>query len=280
MLKNQRFGVEIEMTGLTREQVANIIGQYFNTNVQYVGQVYQAYQVKDNQGRNWKTMYDGSINTEGRTDAYRCELVTPPLKYEDIETLQEIVRLIRQSGGKVNSSCGIHVHVDGANHTADSLKNLLDIIRHKQKILEQVLNIPNFRKSYCQNISEEFYNRARKNKKTLEQIESGWYNGNHTEKTKHYHKSRYHNLNLHSFFYRGTVEFRMFNSTLHAGKVKAYIQLCLAISARAIEAPVGHLAFKPQESSTKQQQVNWLKTLGLKGKEFETARLHLSANLE
>lgn len=41
--------------------------------------------------------------------------------------------------------------------------------------------------------------------------------------------SRYHGLNLHSVFSKGTIEFRMFNSTLHAGEVKSYIQLCLLI---------------------------------------------------
>ena len=35
-------------------------------------------------------------------------------------------------------------------------------------------------------------------------------------------------------FYRGTVEFRCFNSTLHAGKAAAYVNLCLAIFAQAI----------------------------------------------
>lgn len=31
----------------------------------------------------------------------------------------------------------------------------------------------------------------------------------------------------------GTVEFRLFNGTTHAGEVKAHIQLCLAIAAKA-----------------------------------------------
>ena len=41
-------------------------------------------------------------------------------------------------------------------------------------------------------------------------------------------------LNLHSVFSKGTIEFRLFNSTLHAGEVKSYIQLCLAISHQAL----------------------------------------------
>ena len=34
---------------------------------------------------------------------------------------------------------------------------------------------------------------------------------------EHYNWTRYYALNLHSVFYRGTVEWRCFNSTLHAG---------------------------------------------------------------
>ena len=59
-------------------------------------------------------------------------------------------------------------------------------------------------------------------------------------------------LNLHSVFYHGTVEWRLFNSTLHAGEVKANIILAMAISAQGInqkytqfrKTPIGdNLAF-------------------------------------
>jgi hypothetical protein len=46
--------------------------------------------------------------------------------------------------------------------------------------------------------------------------------------------SRYHALNLHATFSKGTVEFRLFNGILHAGEVKAYVHLALAISAQTI----------------------------------------------
>ena len=32
-------------------------------------------------------------------------------------------------------------------------------------------------------------------------------------------------------FSKGTIEFRLFNSTLHAGEIKSYIQLCMKINA-------------------------------------------------
>ena len=65
----------------------------------------------------------------------------------------------------------------------------------------------------------------------------------------------------------------------HAGKIKAYIQLCLAISNQA----------KTQKSASRKKTVTtnekftfrtWLIHLGLNGDEFKTARLHLLANLD
>ena len=44
-------------------------------------------------------------------------------------------------------------------------------------------------------------------------VEEIWYNGR-SRRGQHYDQSRYHCLNLHSVFQKGTVEFRLFNGTL------------------------------------------------------------------
>jgi len=77
----------------------------------------------------------------------------------------------------------------------------------------------------------------------------------------------------------GTIEVRYFNSTLHAGKVRAYIQLCLALSAKALNArSASHR--KIQTDNPKFNFRVWLvSTLGMKGDEFKTARYHLTRYL-
>lgn len=85
-------------------------------------------------------------------------------------------------------------------------------------------------------------------------------------------------LNLHSVFQKGTVEFRLFNGTLHAGKIKAYIQFCLAIGAQALNQSCASRR-KTQTSNEKYTFRTWLLRLGLNGEEFATARQHLLANL-
>ena len=113
---------------------------------------------------------------------------------------------------------------------------------------------------------------------TLDGLKRIWYNGSDGSR-EHYHHSRYHYLNLHSVFQKGTVEFRAFNGDLHAGKIKAYVQFCLAMTAQALN--------QRSASPTKTQSTNekytfrvWLLRLGMIGDEFKTARKHLLDHLE
>ena len=48
----------------------------------------------------------------------------------------------------------------------------------------------------------------------LEEVERIWYEGE-SRREKHYDKSRYHCLNLHSVLQKGTVEFRLLNGAVH-----------------------------------------------------------------
>ena len=78
------------------------------------------------------------------------------------------------------------------------------------------------------------------------------------------------------------VEFRLFNGTTHAGRIKAYVQFCLAMSAWAINCDHDNLHFKSVAGYTQQQKHDLMlrvltKRLGMRGPEFKTARLHLTS---
>lgn len=292
-IKDQCFGVEIEMTGLTRERAAQALSEYFGTDYDYTGGTYETYTVHDQQGRTWKLMRDGSIDVERRgQNLYRgtpdrelqVEFVTPKLTYEDMPQFQECIRRLRKAGGKVNSSCGLHVHVDGANHNQLSLKNLLSIMYSKEDILFKALQVNQNRVlQYCQKVRVPMLEQVRNQldsseTRDLSQLESIWYgggNGSH----QHYHWTRYYALNLHSMFYRGTVEFRMFNSTLHAGRAKAYVDLCLAMSAQSINQRCSVMRKTISDNELFTFRV-WLVRMGLNGPEFKNTRDHLLANLD
>ena len=123
--REQKFGIEIELTGLTRQKAAEVIAKYLGSSCQYDGGYYEEYSVYDNQGRKWKVMYDSSIVAKKKDethagDEYKVEFVSPICEYADIPTIQEIVRQLRHAGAIAGEKCGIHVHVNAATHNARS----------------------------------------------------------------------------------------------------------------------------------------------------------------
>ena len=295
LIRAQRFGVEVEFTGISRAEAVKALAEVLESTqiTNPARDCYHTQKVTGKDGRKWIIMRDSSIGAEishGSTrgwnpDNYKVEFVTPICTYKDLDTIQQIIRKFREKGGKTNASCGIHVHVDGANHTALSLRRLCNFMVARQDIIFEALDVQGRRDHWCRPISSELL-AALKSVRDLsrDQMEQLWYGPandgytggiNHT----HYNPTRYHAVNLHAFFSKGTVEFRLFNSTLHAGKVKAYIQFCLAMSAWAIESKENP-NFRKKENLTPAQKVVLMRhilthRLGLTGEEFQTGRQHL-----
>ena len=287
-MRTQRFGIEIEMTGITRKKAAEVIAGYFGTESFYLGTYYKTYGAKDLQGRTWKATYDSSIiaqkKSRGRTvqaaDEYKCEIVSPILTYGDMADLQEVVRRLRHSGAFVNSQCGIHIHVDASRYTPQTLRNLVNIIASKEDILYKALRIDPARMRWCKKTNERLIEAInRKKPQTMEALKDIWYAGSTRGRDEHYNDTRYHGLNLHSTFTKGTVEFRLFNSTTHAGEIKAYIQFCLAVSHQALTQKKAS-ARKTVTDNEKYAFRCWMLRLGLSGDEFKTCRLHFLKHLE
>ncbi len=276
------------MTGLTRLQAAQVAAQFLPGRTKHMGDFYDTFAAVDASGRIWKFSKDSSIRCEkkvqGRKETaekdHAVELVTPICTYQDIETLQELLRRLRKAGAFVNSSCGVHIHVDAAPFTAQKLQNLVNIVAAKEDMVYRALQVDARREMhYCQKIDPRFLAEINSKKpQTMEQLKDIWYNGEDGSH-EHYHDSRYHCLNLHSVFQKGTIEFRAFNGEIHAGKIKAYIQFCLAITAQAYNQRYAS-PLRTVSDNEKYTFRVWLLRLGLIGPEFKTARLHLLKHLE
>ena len=228
---------------------------------------------------------DASIHPAARdgrsaSTLYKVEVVSPICHYEDIETIQELVRKLRHAGACVNRSCGIHIHVDAAPHSVKTLRNLVNIMVSKEDLLYKALAVDVAREDhYCQKTDLSFLEELnRKKPKSIEIFEEMWYHGD-SRSYDHYDETRYHALNLHSVFSKGTIEFRLFNGTMHAGKVKTYIQLSLAISHQAL-VQKGASHSRTKSTNEKYTFRTWLLRLGMIGEEFQTARKFLLENLE
>ena len=272
------------MTGITRNAAAKIIAKHFGTEASHVGGSYDAYTVGDGSGRRWKVVSDGSIRCQARGERtasrlYSVEVVSPICKYDDIETVQALIRELRKGGAKVNDSCGIHIHVDASRHDPKTLRNIVNIMASKEDLLYKTLKVNISREYYCKKADLRFLDEVNTQRpKTMEHIERLWYNGE-SGRHQHYDSTRYHALNLHSVFSKGTVEFRMFNSTLHAGEVKSYIQLCMAISHQGLTQKSASRS-RTHSDNEKYTFRCFLLRLGFIGDEFKYERKVLLRNLE
>ena len=284
-LRNQTFGVEVETVGMKREQAAKLVAAMFGTTAYYAGGGYDTWECKDMEGRVWKFMSDGSLNTVNGA-VKGCEVVTPVLTYKDLETLQQVVRLLRVVGAKADGSCGIHVHVGADKHTPQSMTNLMKMFIGKEDTIYKGLKISRERtRRFTKKVDSELVQRLANGERpgTFEAWKRLWYSA-HGEMTSaannHYDYSRYHGLNYHAFFNKGkTVEFRLFNGSMHAGKIKAYVQFCLALSAKAINSRTVSME-KVDSVDEKHMYGCWLLRLGLVGDEFATCREHVMAGLQ
>ena len=281
------------MNHITRSKAAKLAAEFFGTG-RYEDTArrngYYTVSAWDAQGREWKFQRDVSI---AGPDSEKCELVTPILRYEDIETLQELIRVLRKGGAVSNPSqgCGVHIHIGANGHTSQTLRNLANIMASHESLLAEALKLDTNRVTrYCRTVDPSFLARLNKKKPaTMAQLADIWYEGNGASygRDQHYNDSRYHMLNLHATFTKGTIEFRLFqfdNPTaerkggLHAGQLKSYIQLCLALSNMA--KMVKTASPKEQQKENKKFAMRtWLLRLGFIGEEFETAREFLTKNL-
>ena len=293
-MKNQTIGVEVEMNNITRQAAAKLAAEYFGTgrweDTAYRNG-YSTWSAWDAQNREWKFSKDVSIQGP---DSEKCEMVTPILRYEDMETLQGLIRKLRKAGAKSDPTrgCGVHIHIGANGHTPQTLRNLANIMASHESLLADALSLDRGRMNrYCRTVDPDFLRQLNRRKpQTMAALADIWYRGNGANygRDQHYNDSRYHMLNLHATFTKGTVEFRLFQfdapngnrkNGLHAGQLKSYIQLCLALSQMA--KTVKTASPKPQQNENpKYAMRTWLLRLGFIGDEFKTARELLTRRLD
>jgi hypothetical protein len=140
----KKFGIEIEFTGITRNKASKVVSELLNGTITETRDYYDTKVITAPDSKRWKVMYDGSLRCQSKRNGeivcasrdYSCELVSPILTYdEDINILQEIVRALRKSGAFTNSSCGIHIHLDGADHDVRSIRNFINIVTSRNDLL-------------------------------------------------------------------------------------------------------------------------------------------------
>ncbi len=186
----------------------------------------------------WVVKTDGSVSHGG-------ELVSPPLDFDDPEQRKQVdkaVAALAAAGAKTYQQAGIHVHVESSDFTAKELSALARVVTKFEDCLYRIASSgwqtmrPGAR-TYCKPLTNDQATKLAA-ARTDEQVKAAYYGQNYTYASGHGHASRYCGLNLHSHFYRGTVEFRVFNSSLNAARIQTYIAVCMAFM---VDAKSGRL---------------------------------------
>lgn len=276
-MKALRFGIEIETVGLSRHSIARAIHSVIGGSLSTFHT-----EVTDRTGRTWQVVPDGSLTGGNNASG---EIVSPILTYDDLEDLQKIIGAVSAAGASVDKSCGIHIHIDGATFNVKSATNLVKFIAKQERLLEHALGVHQDRLNrYCQSIDLAFLARIEaRPPRTMQELRDAWYAGHGSSVTAvivRRHQTRYRGLNLHSLFYRGTLEFRYFNGSLQPDEVRAYIHLVLALAANALSTKAASSKRRDFDPATAKYDFRVvLLRLGLIGHEFKATRHQLTKRL-
>lgn len=278
-MKQLKFGTELEYTNISREKAAKAIHSVVGGTVRYTGGSYDSWTVTDISGREWKAVSDASLGCRATT----AEVVTPILGYEDIETLQEVVRVLRKAGAKATSDTSQHIHIGAQSFNPTQIANFAKIFYKQEELILKSLGTWEHRLGhYAKRTDRGFIERLNATRQiTNESLNKAWF-GYLELNPSHYESHRYRDLNLNNIWRTGTIEVRAANGSTHAGEIKANIILCLAIAAKALTAKSTSSKNRREydtRSAKYDMRVFLVCGLGLNGDEFKDTRQHLLKRL-
>ena len=278
-LNEQTFGTELEYVRISRQKAAEAIQSVVGGQVRYAGGQYDAWECQAEDGRVWKCVNDSSLIDAPSNR--RAEVVTPILKYEDIETLQQVVRALRHAGARATGCCSQHVHLGMEDSTPEQVANLAKMFYKQEELILKALGTSDARlNQYTRRTDDTFIERiSRRKPRTDSELNEAWF-GYRNPNPAHYDHSRYRDLNLANLWRIKTAEMRAAEGSTHAGEIKSVIIFCLALAVKAKNSKAASAAKREYNpASTKYDFRVFLLRLGLSGKEFKNVRYHLLKRL-
>lgn len=180
---------------------------------------------------------DGSISGDGEG----VEFVSPRIAGELSEKrLVELCKALTDRSFYVNSSCGLHIHIDGAgfadeingdhNKEPKKLKALMLFYYYFDRVLLKCLPLSRRDNSYCMHVSQNYQVGEIMKAKTIDDFEILWYKesskfSRDSRKKEKYDSSRYTGLNLHVLLGQGHGEVRYHSGSLNATKILYWAEL-------------------------------------------------------
>lgn len=213
--ETRQFGVEAEFFGITPTTAINAL-RAVGIEVEFEGYTHAVTSF-------WKIVTDGSVSGRGTGQGTGLELVSPILKGEEgLIELEKALNALDAAGGKVNTTCGLHVHIDTAGMQNVQRKNFFNAYVRNQLMMDRLVsqsrrNNRNYTMPYESHNVDAYAEAAA--------TANGW-------------RNRYFTVNVNSLPKYGTLEFRQHQGTLNGKKVVAWTQMLLAIAQTAAQTTV------------------------------------------
>jgi hypothetical protein len=176
------------------------------------------------------------------------------------EQLEEVCAALVKDKAEVSTTCGLHVHVDCRDYGYQEVQRFLTLYNVIEPTLFAALHSTRFNNEYCKPCGGAYYGPKLKGIKAATKdikkviipavygrgaLNAGGMFGNakkpnfHSYRANHYghtdtdvngrNPARYNAVSLHSYFLRGTIEFRMHHAAIDFVEVYGWTRLCVAI---------------------------------------------------
>lgn len=174
-----------------------------------------------------------------------CEIITPPLKGEQLENiLKDTVKGISEAGLIVQKSCGLHIHLNAKDLKDKDILHVIQTYYRIEDIFYNMLPRSRSNSNFCKRLDSrdieaykgskdtklKWYGLDKDNIHKMYNIEPSEYkefSKNQLYRCTHekYNHTRYFGCNIHSIYYRGTLEIRYHSGTLNYTKIINWIRL-------------------------------------------------------
>jgi len=185
----------------------------------------------------WARRHNAGLIEDGSLPGSGVEIVTSPTAGDIlIEDLESLGKLLPKVDAEVNDTCGLHVHVDARDFTQSDLRRVIVLYSAVERACFELVSRTRMGNLYCQSCGRQYLAMLENDKSkghkdfrkhlhellyseqdATEPSGHGPFDGRDVPKFKKekYHYTRYYALNLHSYFFRKTIEFRLHEAHLN-----------------------------------------------------------------
>ena len=180
----------------------------------------------------WK----GSIVEDGSLPRSGFEINTAPANGDKfVNQIKEICAALQSQKSSIDKSCGLHVHVNAKDFNYYDLRKLAYLYAKVEDALFSVVAPSRKQSRFCYPCGDKYVHDLDRHtvpkdneNKIQENVYGRKVNVSQIKRNK-YEQARYNALNIHSWFYRGSIECRMHQGTVNATRIINWAMLWAAI---------------------------------------------------